>query len=190
MIKTGFQNIFPVPIYTVFLDNKLADEMEDLIVRRLNNLEQVPSQKTDYFLKERIVSFEELSPFFNYINPIISDYSNQSNINRSNNIEYWMQDYSKNEFHSSHTHADTLISGVYYVRANNNAGNLKFTNPNPLFSVTDLKEGGKNETNFEIKPQKGLLVLFPGWLLHETMASPMDDCIRTSLVFNIYKKYD
>ena len=185
MIKIGFQNIFPVPIYTAFLDSKLADEIEDLVVPRLDNLEQVPSQKTDYFLKDKIVSPEELSTFFYNIDPIISDYSNQSNINRSNNIEYWIQDYSKNESHSSHTHGDTLISGVYYVRANNNAGNLKFTNPNPLFNVTNLKESPKNEINFEIQPKKGLLILFPGWLLHETMASPMDDCVRTCLAFNI-----
>ena len=187
MIKTGFQNIFPVPIYTILLDSKFADEIEDLIIPKLDNLEQVPSQKTDYFLKDKIVSPEELSTFFYNIDPIISDYSNQSNINRSNNINYWVQDYSKNEFHSSHVHGDSLISGVYYVRANSNAGSLKFTNPNPLFSVTDLKENNKDEVNFEIKPQKGLLVLFPGWLLHETMASPIDNCIRTCLAFNLLK---
>jgi hypothetical protein len=187
MIKTGLQNIFPVPIYTTFLNSKLADEIEGLIVPRLNNLEQVPSQKTDFFLKDKIVSPEELFIFFHSINPIISDYSNQSNISRSNNINYWIQDYSKNEFHSSHNHGDSLISGVYYIRANNNAGSLKFTNPNPLFSVTDLKENSKNEVNFEIKPQKGLLVLFPSWLLHETMASSRDNCIRTCLAFNLLK---
>tara|TARA_R110000787_G_scaffold126471_2_gene237792 strand:+ start:398 stop:964 length:567 start_codon:yes stop_codon:yes gene_type:complete len=188
MTKTGFQNIFPVPIYTAFLDNKLADEIEDLVVPRLSNLEQVPSQKTDYFLKDKIVSPEELSTFFYNIDPVISDYSNQSNINRSNNIEYWVQDYSKNESHSSHAHGNALISGVYYIRANNNAGSLKFTNPNPLFINTDLKEGPKNEVNFEIKPQKGLLVLFPGWLLHEVLGSSIDNCTRTCLAFNLLKQ--
>ena len=151
MTKTGFQNIFPVPIYTAFLDNKLADEIEDLVVPRLSNLEQVPSQKTDYFLKDKIVS-------------------------------------SKNESHSSHAHGNALISGVYYIRANNNAGSLKFTNPNPLFINTDLKEGPKNEVNFEIKPQKGLLVLFPGWLLHEVLGSSIDNCTRTCLAFNLLKQ--
>tara|TARA_R110001606_G_scaffold291492_1_gene439370 strand:- start:277 stop:831 length:555 start_codon:yes stop_codon:yes gene_type:complete len=182
----GLQNIFSVPIYTTFLDTLLVNEIEKLTISRLNNLEQVPSQKTDFFLKERIISSEELSSFFHCIDPIISEYSNESNINRSNNITYWIQDYSKNESHSSHTHGESRISGIYYIRANSSAGNLKFTNPNPLFSTTDLKEYNvKNELNFEIKPQKGLLILFPGWLLHEVLASPKKDCVRTSLAFNV-----
>tara|TARA_B110000285_G_C14861479_1_gene484777 strand:- start:184 stop:747 length:564 start_codon:yes stop_codon:yes gene_type:complete len=186
MIKRGLQNIFSVPIYTTFLDIKLADEIERLVISRLNNLEQVLSQKTDFFLKEKIISPEELSSFFHYVDPIISKYSNESNINRSNTINYWIQDYSKNESHSSHTHGGNRISGVYYIRANSSAGNLKFTNPNPLFNTTDLKEPNvKNEINVEIPPQKGLLVLFPGWLLHETLASLKEDCIRTCLAFNV-----
>ena len=182
----AFQNIFPVPIYTTILDNKIVEYMKNLIIPRLSNLEQVPSQKTDFF-KSKIISPEELSPFFSSIKSSIKDYSIKSNLFLPSNLNYWVQDYSQNESHSSHTHGEATISGVYYVRANQYAGSLKFTNPNPLFNVTNFNDGAKNEINFEVTPQKGLLVLFPGWLLHEAMASPNKDCIRTCLAFNLIK---
>ena len=182
----GLQNIFPIPIYTTILDKKIISSIENLIVPRLKDLDQNQSQKTDFF-KSRIVSQEETLPFFNHISPIISKYSIESNLSTLPKLEYWVQDYSKNEHHHPHAHGNSTISGVYYIRANEYAGALRFTNPNPLFTITNFKNGPKNEINFEVKPQRGLLVLFPGWLLHEAIPSSNKSCIRTCLAFNIIK---
>ena len=183
----GFQDIFPVPIYTTFLDNKLVEDLEKLVTPRLHNLTLGEEQKTDYHSKDKILSPEELSEFFHYIDPIITDYSNKSNLKRSNNINYWVQDYEKNNKHSLHAHGDSYISGVYYLRANENAGELSFFNPNPIYTITEFLNGPKNEIYFPVKPLKGLLVLFPGWLSHEALPSSNDGCIRTCLAFNYEK---
>ena len=183
----GLQNIFSVPIYTTFLNREIIEGVENLIIPRLNNLELSKEQKTDYFKKDKIATSKELSSFFYHIDPIISKYSNSSNLKRSSNYYYWIQDYSKNEFHHLHAHGDSYISGVYYIRANKNAGALKFTNPNPLFSITSFNDNPKEEIYYKVKPQKGLLVLFPGWLSHEAIPSLEKDCIRTCLAFNIFK---
>ena len=182
----GLQNIFPVPIYTTILDNKVVEYMENLITPRLRDLDQNISQKTDFY-KSRIASPNELSPFFDYINSSLQDYSTKSNIKLFDKIEYWIQDYSYKEYHGAHTHLQSPISGIYYIRSESNPGNLRFTNPNPLFNVTSFNEGPKEAICFEIKPQKGLLVLFPGWLLHEALASTDPNCIRTCLAFNLRK---
>ena len=182
----GFQNIFPVPIYTTILDNKIVEYMENLIIPRLSDLEQTPSQKTDFF-KSKIISPEELSPFFSSIKSSVKDYSIKSNLFLPSKINYWVQDYSKNESHALHAHGDSYISGVYYVRANRNAGALRFTNPNPLFTITSFNEGPKEAVYYKINPQEGLLVLFPGWLSHEAISTTEEDCIRTCLAFNIFK---
>ena len=182
----GLQNIFPVPIYTTILDNKVVEYMENLVIPKLNGLEQHPSQKTDFF-KSKIVSPKEISPFFSSIKNYINDYSFKSNLFTSSKINYWIQDYSKYESHELHAHGDSYISGVYYVRANKNAGALRFTNPNPLFTITAFNGDPKEEIYYEIHPQEGLLVLFPGWLSHEVIPSLEEDCIRTCLAFNLQK---
>lgn len=183
----GLQNIFSIPIYTTFLDNKLVEDLEKLVMPKLHNLTLGEEQKTDYYLKDKILSPEELSDFFYYIDPITTDYSNKSNLKRSNNINYWVQDYKENDKHSLHAHGDAFISGVYYLRANENAGELRFSNPNPLYTITDFLNGPQNKIYFSVKPSKGLLVLFPGWLSHEVIPSNHNNCIRTCLAFNYNK---
>ena len=74
-----------------------------------------------------------------------------------------------------------------YLRANENAGDLRFLNPNPLYTITNFLNGPQNNIYFSIKPLKGLLVLFPGWLSHEAIPSNYDNCIRTCIAFNYYK---
>jgi hypothetical protein len=182
----GLQNIFPVPIYTTLLDSDIIKYMEDLIIPKLDNLDKITTRKTDFF-KPRIVSYKDLSPFLSSLKNPLTDYSLKSNLLLPSNLEYWVQDYSKNESHLLHAHGDSVISGVYYVRASKNAGVLKFSNPNPLFTVTNFKEGPKEEIYYSIKPQRGLLVLFPSWLSHEVIPSLEEDCIRTCLAFNLKK---
>ena len=73
-----------------------------------------------------------------------------------------------------HTHTDSYLSGVLYLsipppdNQTKNAGNLLFTGTNPLY----------------IKPENGLMVLFPSYLPHETI--PFQSNIkRICIAFNI-----
>jgi hypothetical protein len=58
----GLQNIFPVPIYTHFVPQYIADKMEEIITPRLPNLELNINVNTDFF-KEKIV-FQRNKTFF------------------------------------------------------------------------------------------------------------------------------
>jgi hypothetical protein len=73
-----------------------------------------------------------------------------------------------------HTHTDSYLSGVLYLsipppdNQTKNAGDLLFTGTYPLY----------------IKPEKGLMVLFPSYLPHETI--PFQNNIkRICIAFNI-----
>ena len=185
-MNKGFNKIFSTPIFTSIIDNKIVKYMEELIIPRLNSLNHHPEHSTDFFKKEKIVHFKELLPFFTSIDNTIDEYSKLSNLKRSKSADYWVQDYKENQFHIPHTHANTYISGVYYVRANENAGNLRFFNANPICRIENLLDK-ENESNIfvDIKPERGLLVLFPSWLLHEVLPGNKEKCIRTCLAFNL-----
>lgn len=93
-----------------------------------------------------------------------------------------------------HTHANSMISGVFYVQTDNDSGDIMFhkekTNYN-IFTPTikvPFKQDNLNIYNTEgwaIKPQKSMLILFPSTLKHSVFVnkSKID---RYSIAFNLF----
>lgn len=89
--------------------------------------------------------------------------------------------------HSSHTHPNNYLSGVYYVQAGKGADAINFYDPRPQASVIMPKARKFNNFNgnvvtLETKP--GRLVVFPAWLVHGVPQNRSSD-ERISVAFNI-----
>ena len=192
MIKTGFQNIFSVPIYTTFLDNKIIEYMEDLITPRLPQL-KITNEKvkenvyTDFWEPKRIVNVKELSKLIKVVNPIFKKFSDSTSLALNSQVQFWIQDYRPTNSHPIHAHPGSFISGVYYIRANENAGEIEFFNPNPhsYFQKYTNPDSRRHNYLFNIKPKKGMLILFPSYLFHRVLSSFSSEVIRTCLAFNL-----
>ena len=191
----GLQNIFPTSIYTHFVPQNISDKMEEIIIPKIPSLSLTHEHNTNvsvyssFFSDKPLVSPKEIKPFLNYVESIAQIYGKESNIFKAERINYWIQDYKKGNGHSTHCHPQSTICGTYYIRANENAGFLSFSNPNSsLILATRPLSEPKNQSNqfYNIKPQKGLLVLFPFWLMHKIIPSQEENVIRTSLSFNYY----
>lgn len=181
----GLQNIFPIPIYTIQVPKIIEEKMEEIVSPKLHLLEEVVGMRTDFFMKSQILSPEEISPFTNYINHIANKFSEESNLHKGPNFSYWLQDYKKHHYHGIHAHPQSTISGTYYIRANKNAGDLEFQNPNSTLIHSTCYNGNHPDySTYRIKPKKGLLILFPYWLTHQIFPTNSEDCIRTSFSFN------
>jgi len=189
------QNIFPTQIFTHLIPQYMSDKMEEIITPKVPNLKLIheydsdASVYTSFHTEKPLVSFEEINPFLKYIENIAQSYSKESNIFKAERINYWIQDYKKGNSHSSHCHPQSTICGTYYIRANKNAGFLSFSHPNTsliLATEPNVESDVQSNQFYNIKPQKGLLVLFPFWLIHKIIPSPEEDVIRTSLSFNYY----
>ena len=183
MNNTGFKNLFSVPIFTTFIDKKISDYIENLFLSKSDQLEFKDNTYTDYFSKNKIFNINEISDLLKELNIHIINFSKKAKIKIGNHIDYWVQDYKTNNHHSYHAHPNSSISGVYYIRANEYAGPLEFISPNP-HEYFFKSEESKNDF-YHLYPQKGLLVLFPSYLFHRTIASTHKNVIRTSFVFNI-----
>ena len=181
------KNIFPTPIYTCTLSSQIADKVENIVVPKLNLLSQTTTNKTDYFSPTKVVSLDEISFLFDAINIAVEDYCKQTDIFKGDIINYWIQDYHKEEYHELHAHPGSFTSGVYYIRANENAGDIMFQNPNPhiYFSPYQTNNSRVENDTYQIKPYKGLLILFPHWLFHQVIPSKEIDTVRTCLAFNL-----
>ena len=92
----------------------------------------------------------------------------------------------------AHIHPNSLWSGVYYVKAPENSGQLKVEDPrsSAAMSRPRQKEGEKparlyRETHYE--PIVGRCIMFPSWLMHCVDPNNSND-IRISVSFNFLQK--
>tara|TARA_B100001173_G_C15996259_1_gene551230 strand:+ start:64 stop:747 length:684 start_codon:yes stop_codon:yes gene_type:complete len=186
---------FTTPIYYV----KPKDEDEyDLIQEELMNVhENTEYQQPEFFPKS---ASHELTPnpfgsnvikkynchnFLEFLKREVKDFL--GSLDYTNPMEYlidasWITKTTKGKFALEHTHGATDISGVYYIKTNEQDGNLFFKDPNER-SVGNLLMDLTVQQN--VAPlQQGLLILWPGYLSHGTFANETDH-ERLSISFNI-----
>lgn len=99
----------------------------------------------------------------------------------------WATINNKFASNSVHNHPNSILSGVYYVKAPKNCGGVFFSDPRPAAQVLVPPVTKFNLWTFPrvtCKPYEGVMLMFPSWLLHgvETSLSAED---RVSLSFNI-----
>lgn len=85
----------------------------------------------------------------------------------------------------SHIHPDALISGVYYIKVPTSIEIEALNNTNHqgylLFSQTENKP-------YYVRPQEGLLVLFPSYLYHQTVPLTQKET-RMCIAFDVVKQH-
>ena len=99
----------------------------------------------------------------------------------------WANTNAKGQAHQIHTHPNNLLSGVYYVRAPVDGGDIVFHDPRQQAIVLIPKVTERtpfNASKHRIPPKEGRLLVFPSWFQHnvETNASEEE---RTSISFNV-----
>jgi len=105
----------------------------------------------------------------------------------------WININSPGSYNMSHIHPMSLFSGTYYVHIKENAGNFKFTTPNPVLQYVVSDDMIDNFTeyvsaSYDISPSTGGLVVFPSWMPHRVMQNQSDED-RISISFNTIAVY-
>lgn len=110
----------------------------------------------------------------------------------SHPLVVWVSVHTMESVHQPHVTLDALVGGVYYVNVPKNSGRLELYDPRGK-SPLDLKEPeAPSNPPFHrtvgIQPSAGMLVLFPGWLVHSVLPSSMDSSkegYRVSISLNL-----
>lgn len=83
----------------------------------------------------------------------------------------WTNVYPPGAFIPEHTHSNSLLSGVFYAKAEKNCGNIHFRDPSYLVKTMFMRGTGKFptlDTRYEVEVETGKMILFPSWMPHET----------------------
>jgi len=106
----------------------------------------------------------------------------------------WVMKHQKGDFAHPHAHANSLISGVYYVETYENSGaiwfskNYKDYNLFPAYLDWEFERRDiLNADRWPVLPKNGMLVLFPSHLEHSVDPSQAD-VDRYCIAFNVFVK--
>ena len=191
MIKAAY---FPTIIYAkdVQLDNRLFEReviewsKKDKGIRRTNmigwhsttEMHQIPVFKPlvdELFKMQMEIYKEELLTR----EPIIGNMS--ANINPPGG------------YNRPHIHPNSHFSGVYYIKAPQNSGEIVFNDPRSAAHmvmperVKDIKPPSHLWREVRVNPLEGRMLMFPSWLWHCVEPNESND-IRISVSFNFIQK--
>ena len=186
--------LFTVPILSVKLDLELKQ-----IIKYCNKL-----HKTD---NNRVVSNQggyqtQIDMSDKAMKPLVKKIELHSqllaqhfiNDNPQKVLGMWLNVNGHKHSNLSHLHPGCDLSGVYYVKAPENCGQLAFEHPAcDLMSyykqnqnITNMNSWNSEYWNFD--PEEDWLYLFPSWLKHAVLSNESQSN-RVSIAFNI-KNYE
>jgi len=191
MIKAAY---FPTIIYAkdVQLDNRLFEKeivewsKKDKGIRRTNmigwhsttDMHKIPVFKTlvdELFKMQMEIYKEELLSR----EPIIGN--------------MWANINPPGGYNRPHIHPNSHFSGVYYIKAPQNSGDIVFNDPRSGAHmimperIKDIKPPSHLWREVRINPLEGRLIMFPSWLWHCVDPNESND-IRISVSFNFIQK--
>ena len=103
--------------------------------------------------------------------------------------DMWANILKPGEMHRPHTHSNNILSGVYYVVADNASG-IQFYDPRPQSNVMspDVEEfDWINSSLWQYNSNTNRMIMFPSWLQHMVPVNTTTSN-RISIAFNIMLK--
>ena len=122
--------------------------------------------------------FDKLS---GYINPAFQEMGHIGGWSFDN---CWANVYPKGAWVPLHNHQNTHWAGAYYIQSNPDCGDIVFHDPKEYALGFEPRMRHRGNNKYGITPKPGLLVLFPGYLKHETHPNLTSDD-RVMMSFNI-----
>ena len=193
MIKPNL--FFPTPVWTLQIDNyKNVNEEMHAYIKELQNKDQIGISKSNlkgWHSKDFNLNEKQPQDFISFIYSSIEQVMHDMNwdklkqITKINNM--WAIINTGGSANLRHQHGNSTISGAYYIRAPENAGDIIFYDPRPAPIYSHPNAVSPNSLNAQINgisPKEGALVLFPSYLDHSVNENKSNE-ERIVISFNI-----
>lgn len=187
-----FENYSIFPTLVSRVQNALTEQECQTII---NNVNKKSLWKYDAWKGNSLTSFlkqnqwldnELMKPIEDKINLHLATYAiayGCSDIYMTNShivIQYEDSELTK------HSHPGSVVSGVVYLKADEQSSSIYFYNPNPFASFTSRLDDDSEYLRETVKlsPKTGDMILFPSWLLHGSNGEKNKSKERISFSFN------
>jgi len=185
------QNLFPTPIYMSNIDRKFTKQELHFLKEQKNHYYKNTgniSTKDNYILNRK--EFKNIKKF---LDQCCKDYLERI-ISPKNNIELyitqsWLNYTEENEYHHTHEHPNSVVSGVLYFDCDKENDKIKFTNPRGYQQIKPEidKYNIWNSHTWWFPVETGQLLMFPSSTTHQ-VDTKQGTNTRISLAFNTFYK--
>jgi uncharacterized protein (TIGR02466 family) len=178
-------NIFPTPIYLTSLDNKSVNVFDKFTFNKQKNFGNYTSDN-NFILNNK--KFNKLNKeILKHVNYYLYNVLCYKDI-KPYITQSWLNYTSKDEYHHIHSHANSLISGVLYIKAIKEIDSITFEKTyHNVISPNIEKYNLYNSPSWFFPVETNNLILFPSNLKH-FVTTKNDTSERISLAFNIFVK--
>ena len=189
-IESNILGLFPTPIYKSNLNRNYTKEENAIFLNKKMDFMKNEGNKTS--LNSYILNNKNLKILKNQLNLFIADYL-KNLVNVKNNIQpyitqSWLNYTDKSEFHHTHEHPNSYISGVLYISAKEEFDKIVFWKKK--YEQIKLSVNEFNLYNAEswwIPVKTGDIILFPSSTTHSVFVKEGENT-RISLAFNVFFK--
>ena len=182
--------LFGIPIYATKLNREFtSEEMEEVMKHQDQTMKNISNYSSinNYILKEKL--FSNLK---NDLDKFIADYFDKIIKPKNNTIEpyitqSWLNYTEEKESHM-HSHPNSIISGVLYIKCVENNDMIEFydTVPNQ-FQIPPKEFTQYNSKRWWFNVAEKDLLLFPSTTTHAVQIKKENN-LRISLAFNVFVK--
>ena len=191
------EELFKTPVYNVQLDVDNDKLYKDCLrLKRKEPMGNKVSNRGGYqsgqllgHTDEKDYSFKSLSESIAKQAGIFAEGINLE-VKKLKDLWYNINNYKDHNIVHNHIGHNNKLSGVYYVKAPKNSGNLVLDHPSNLVELTwavNIPKGHHNtftSSVWQFVPKPGQLLIFPSWLEHSVEAN-LSKSPRVSFSFNI-----
>jgi len=189
-VEANIDGIFPTPIYISKLNRELTNKELEFIDKTKSDVYKNEGNTTsndNYILNHK---------YFKYLKEDlilrVQDYFDKV-ICPANNItpyitQSWLNYTETNQYHHKHQHANSLVSGVFYINCDDKFDKIKFFNDKYQTIKPEVKDWNIwNSESWWFSVKTGDIILFPSSLSH-MVETKKGDNTRISLAFNVFIK--
>ena len=185
-------NLFSAPVFKTYLDYPV-DKIEMLCQQELlKDSKGVVKSNLGGWQSGNISYPDTPFSFLFEIETICQEIAkNELLIDKQIYLEYaWININQKHHLNQTHSHGNSVLSGVYYIKTPEGCGNINFWHPAVDLMARDWDFNFQsnfniyNSSKWWVPAKEGMLYIFPSWLKHYVEPNTNDE-ERISISFNV-----
>lgn len=179
--------LFPTAVGLFSLNRELTKEEKDYLLTQ----EETPNMGNTTSKQRFILRHESMKNLRKFIEECVNQYFNEivSPVKETSLYitQSWVNYSKKGQWHHSHEHPNSILSGVFYVQSDANDKIFFEKNHYEQIAFPTEKFNLYNSKTWWLEATQGRLVLFPSSLRHSVNMIETDHT-RVSLSFNTFAK--
>ena len=177
MVDVNRTKLFPTSIYTFKsgLDDHHKSMIDSIVGDLKINYKDIQNGKAVPFGlfqgRDNLQEDDSFKPFTDFVSHLCGGILNQEGYeNQKIEItQMWANQQVDSSVHPPHTHANSVLSGVYYLKSTSNTAGTQFFDPRAQAKVFIPRRANQNMDNshmYQVPSATGTGVIFPSWLQH------------------------